>query len=105
MAKRIYISLPISHYDIAERRAYAQKVETALKSFYPEVCNPLNNGIDEREHWSVHMKKDIQLLLECDAIYMCEGWEWSKGCKLEHDIATTCGLSVKYEKDTWKPKI
>lgn len=100
--KRIYLSLPISHYDLEERREYAAKVERALSQFY-EVVNPLKNGIDASEHWSVHMKKDIQDLLTCDAIFMCENWEWSKGCKLEHDVAATCGLSVKYAKDSWNP--
>ena len=101
--KRIYISFPISHYDLEERRAYSQKVEDMLKSFYAEVVNPLKNGIDAEEHWSVHMKKDIQDLLTCDAIFMCRDWECSKGCKLEHDVATTCGLEVRYEQDSWTP--
>lgn len=105
MIKRIYISLPISHYDIEERRKYAQKVEDALRMFYPEVVNPLKNGIPAEKHWSVHMKKDICDLLTCDAIYMCEGWQWSHGCKLEHDVATSCGLIVKYDQDCWNPSL
>ena len=43
------------------------------------------------------MKADIKLLLECDAIFMLKGWEMSKGCKLELDIATTIGLPVYFE--------
>jgi len=37
MAKKIYISLPISHYDLEERREYAQKVEDVLSHFYEVV--------------------------------------------------------------------
>ena len=103
MAKKVYISLPIAHYDLEERRAYAQKIEDMLKCFYEEVVNPLKNGIDAEAHWSIHMRKDIQDLLQCDAIYMCQDWQWSHGCKLEHDVATSCGIEVKYEKDSWKP--
>ena len=102
MVKKIYMSLPISHFDLEERREYAQKVEDALSHFY-EVVNPLKNGIDIDAHWSVHMRKDIANLLECDVIYMCKDWQWSHGCKLEHDVATSCGLEVKYEEDNWKP--
>lgn len=101
--KRIYISLPISHYDLEERKEYAEKVERALSQFY-EVVNPLKNGIDEAEHWSVHMKKDIQDLLTCDVIFMCKDFEVSKGCKLELDVATSCGLGVIYEKNKYDPK-
>lgn len=103
MAKKIYISLPIAHYDLEERRIYAQMVEDALSAFYETVVNPLKNGIPAAADWRVHMKRDIQLLLGCDAIYMAKDWECSKGCKLEHDVATSCGLEVKYEKDSWKP--
>lgn len=104
MVKRIYISLPISHYDLAERREYAQKVEDMLRHFYPEVINPLKNGLPENADWREHMKKDMQDLLTCDAIYMCGGFEVSKGCKLELDVATSCGLGVIYEKNRYDPK-
>ena len=96
MAKRIYISLPISHYDLEERREYAQKVEDALSHFY-EVVNPLKNGLPEDADWREHMKKDLQDLLTCDAIFLCKDWEKSKGCKLEFDVATTCNIEPIYE--------
>lgn len=96
MAKRIYISLPISHYDLDERKAYAQKIEDMLQLKY-EVVNPFKNGIADEEDWRVHMKKDIELLLTCDSIFMCREFEKSKGCKLELDVATTCGMEVLYE--------
>lgn len=96
MSKRVYISLPIAHYDLKERREYAQRVEDMLGHFYDTV-NPLRNGVSEDADWKVHMRKDIQDLLTCDAIFMCNGWEMSKGCKLEFDVATSCGLEVLYE--------
>jgi hypothetical protein len=94
--RRIYISLPIAHYDLEERKAYADKVEKLLSEFY-EVVNPFNNGVPDEADWRVHMKKDLQMLLECDAIFMCKGFEKSKGCKIEWDVATTCGMEVFYE--------
>ncbi len=49
-------------------------------------------------HWRVHMRADIALLVQCDMIYMLRGWELSKGAKLEHDVATSCGIkALKYE--------
>lgn len=103
MAKRIYLSLPISHYGLEGCMAYAHKVEEALSHFFVEVVNPLDNGIEAEADLSVHMRKNIADLLECDAIYMCKNWQLSHGCKLEHDVATSCGLEVKYEENTWKP--
>lgn len=96
MKKRIYISLPILHYDLEERKQYAKRMEDILSHYY-EVVNPFNNGIPDEEDWRVHMKKDLQMLLECDAIFMCRDWEKSKGCKLEFDVATTCNILPIYE--------
>lgn len=103
MAKKIYISLPISHYDLEERRQYAQKIEDSLSHFYETVVNPLKNGIPDTADWRVHMRRDMQLLLGCDAIYLTKDWESSKGCKLEFDVATSCGLDVVYEFQKWSP--
>ena len=103
MAKRIYISLPISHYDLEERREYAQRVEDVLNHYY-EVVNPLKNGLPEDADWREHMRVDLQDLLTCDCIFMCAGYEASKGCKLELDVATSCGLGVKYERDEYNPE-
>lgn len=44
-----------------------------------------------------HMRRDIALLLECDCIYMLQGWELSKGAKLELDVASSCGIKVLFE--------
>lgn len=96
MAKKIYLSLPISHYDLEERKRYAQRVEDFLSASY-EVVNPLKNGIPEDADWRIHMKKDLQDLLTCDAIFLCKNWEKSKGCKLEFDVATTCNIEPIYE--------
>ena len=44
------------------------------------------------------MGKDIQKVLECDAILMCEGWENSKGCQLEHKAAELFNVKIIYKK-------
>lgn len=60
--------------------------------------NPFDNGVPDGAHWRVHMRADIALLVQCDLIYMLRGRELSKGAKLEHDVATSCGINVlKYE--------
>ena len=99
--KKVYLSFPINNYNLQERRSFAERREKALSNFY-EVVNPLKNGLPPTAHWRTHMRRDFKLLLDCDVIYMCEGWESSAGCKLEFDVATTCGIEVMYEKDKWK---
>lgn len=50
------------------------------------------------------MGRDIEALLECDAIFMADGWKFSKGCICERCTAIIYGLKTFYEED-FKPKI
>lgn len=96
---KVYISLPISHLDIDERRQYAENVERTLLHFFNEVVNPMKNGLPADAHPSEHMRIDFKNLLECDTIYMCKGWEDSAGCRGEHIVASLCHINIKYETD------
>ncbi len=96
-SKRIYLSLPISGYDIEERRATALKKKKELEAAGFTVILPLENGLPVDAGTYAHMKRDFELLLTCDAIYMMERWCHSKGCKVEFDLATAIGLDVYFE--------
>lgn len=92
--KKVYISGAIAYHDLAERKAAER--ELAEMGFAP--VNPFDNGVPQEAHYTHHMRADIGLLVGCDYIYMLRGWELSKGAKLEHDVATSCGIKVlKYE--------
>lgn len=97
---RIYISGPVAHYDLDERiSTFAQMqdaIETHLRNagFEALVINPFCNGVPQSKPWQEHMKVDLKMLLNCDIIYMMHGWEKSKGCKLELDVASSAGLHV-----------
>lgn len=97
--KRIYISGPISGHDIEERRKEFRKIQTFLEICHHdiEVVNPMENGLPAEATTHEHMKRDIELLLTCDMIFMMRKWTHSKGCKVEFDVATAIGLPVLFE--------
>lgn len=100
--KKIYISGAISHHDIEERKTAFRAAAEFCELCGFEAVNPFENelhrlGCGEQANWRDHMRAGLQMLLECDAICMMDGWEESKGAKLEHDVASTCGLTVYYE--------
>ena len=66
----------------------------ALEAFGAEAVNPLENGLPEDASWLDHMRADLRLLLDCDGILLCEGWEESRGCRVEHGLAAGLGLQV-----------
>lgn len=94
---KCYISGAIAHHDLKERMAAFDLAACQLEMQGYVPVNPFNNGVPQSEHWTEHMRADIGLLLGCDYIYMLKDWELSKGCKLELDVATSCGIKVLFE--------
>ena len=97
MSKRIYISGAIAHHDLTERKAAFEHSDRYLNLKGYEAVNPFSNGLPDDVDWHEHMRVDIRMLLDCDYIYMLQGWEHSKGAKLELDVASSCGIKVLFE--------
>lgn len=98
MAKNLkcYISLPISGYDLTERRKLAEKVKSFLVAAGLDPISPLDKGLPDEAPYAEHMKQDFKLLLDCGGICMVHGWEFSKGCNLEFQVAKVCNLKIMY---------
>ena len=98
---RIYISGPISGRDIEERKKAFWLAQQHLECMGYEVINPMAEADKHPEDVTTHqhMKRDIELLLTCDYIYMMRLWTHSKGCMVELEVATSIGLPVIFEED------
>lgn len=94
---KVYISGAIAHYDMEERKEAFSDAEMRLRGKGFNPVNPFKNGLPDEAHWREHMRADIRLLLDCEFIYMLQGWELSKGAKLELDVASSCGIKVLFE--------
>lgn len=106
---KIYISLPIKGYEKSVHTRYDKAVKE-IKSKYPnaEICGPTNindfdnNGLDPNvptHSWSWHLGEDIKDLLECDYIYLCKGYNDSKGCQVEYNVAKTMKINIWHALD------
>ena len=84
---KIYISLPITGHDIEQTKARAATIKQILSNEWNEVITPFDVCPDKDMSYSFYMGRDIEALLECDAIFMAQGWENSKGCNLEYNAA------------------
>ena len=93
---KIYISLPITGYDLQERKQYAESVKNRLQQIYPdsEIITPF----DVCEDPSL-IGKDIAALLTCDMVYVCKGSNNSKGCRLERYAALIYGIIIARKGD------
>ena len=97
---RIYIAGPMTGIKDYNFSAFHAADARLRHIGWTDVINPskLDDG-DTSKPYEYYMKRDIAALLDCTAIYMLLGWENSKGARLEHSIADTLGLELKYESE------
>ena len=85
--KSIYISGPISGLPFETVWHNFNNAEAILQEQGYEVINPLDNGLPQDSAWTEHMRADIRLLMDCEAIYLLKGYQDSKGAMIEYDLA------------------
>lgn len=96
MAK-IYISGQISDLPIEDVVARFSKAEEYLTEQGYEVVSPIHNGLPWDAPWELHIAMDIVLLTGCNAIYLLEGWDNSRGATLEKNFAELTKKKIIYE--------
>ena len=95
--KKVYLSLPISGYDLTERIETALKVELNLHEKGYDVFNPLDNGLPHEASTHEHMKADIKALLDCDIVLFMSGFNRSAGCHTELTVAMAIGMEIWFQ--------
>lgn len=97
---KIYISGPITG-----KRDYMKRFQSAEKQLKAEghtVINParVNAALPEGTTHAEYMKTSIVMLDMCDAIFMLDGWQQSKGCSIEFEYAYEHGITITFEGGT-----
>lgn len=91
---KVYVSLPITGREKDDYTAHCERAIERLERLGYEPVSFLENGLPTEAPVPEHMRADYRLLLGCDAIYLCEGWEYSHGCMNELQVAADCRMSV-----------
>ena len=85
--KKIYISIPITGLDIQKVREKADMIKAKLSRQGWEPVSPFDNYAGKNPSYEDYLCHDLQVMLDCDAILFCKGWQMSCGCNIEHDVA------------------
>jgi hypothetical protein len=113
MNEHVYISGPISNRPEKEVTAHFSEAALYLlkKGFFAQDPSQILIYKDDfffglhfsekikSEPWEYFMRQGIILLMKCDRIYMLEGWEKSRGAKIEYNLARDLGMKIMYEKE------
>ena len=104
--KKVFISMPMkgrtAETIIKERNFISKKLESKLgKRFIDWI---FIDSISEYTHPRTTKNKEIKnlaysisRLADADFVYFVKGWENSRGCKIEHEIAKQYGIEIMAE--------
>ena len=102
--KSIYLSGKITGLSLIEVSKKFSEAERILVDV-AKVINPyeiglpdehqwISEGISEKERWERHMDRDLDLLRNCDCIYMLDNWKESTGAIIEITEAISHNIQV-----------
>lgn len=90
---RIYVAGPMTGHPHLNFPAFHAEA-ARLRALGYEVVNPAEINTDPSADWLACMRNDIKHLVDCDAIAMLEGWQSSRGARLEYTIALILGHAL-----------
>lgn len=99
---KIYISLPITGHDIEEVEASCIYASGVIQRKGHTPVSPLEVSPDPDATYAEHIGTDITALLACDAVVFLDGYEYSKGCRLEYEAAVIYGKEMYFDLDEIK---
>lgn len=106
--KRIYISLPITGHEDTYESRLQEAVKTAesyaryMKYDKFEIITPKDVAYKVDDEISIPTYTDyllacLEAIVDCDEVFVCDGWDESKGCQIEVHFALKLGIEVVYE--------
>lgn len=104
--RTIYISGPISGLDITEATLAFTRATEMCRNLGYKVVNPMTLvPYDPALEWVDYMEKDLTaLILDCDAVFVLEGSQQSKGARLEITVAVCLDMPI-YHADNMPPSV
>jgi hypothetical protein len=91
---RVYVSGPMTGMPLLNRPAFAEAARRIRLLGFDAVDPAVLSDLPDDAPHHVFMRRDIGLLLTCDAIAMLPGWHASRGATLERDVALGIGLRI-----------
>lgn len=105
--KYAVISQPMKNVDPDKVKLQREKAETAVRAAGYEPIDTVyeadfeypvdSDSIVNPALW--HMGLALMRLSKAHVIYMCDGWNATRGCLLEHQAAIAFGVDIMYETD------
>lgn len=94
---KVYVAGPCSGIKDLNYPAFNSEAARLRDEGYT-VLNPAENPEPPCKSWAGYMRMAIAQVVQCDGVFMLQGWEASRGARLEHRIAKELGLTIAYQR-------
>lgn len=91
---KLYLSGPMAGLPEHNFPAF-EKARTELRAAGYEVVCPAELGRHDGWSWTDYLRRDIRVLLDCEAVAVLDGWKLSKGAQLEVHIASELNFRIE----------
>lgn len=95
-SRKVYISGKITGQTDEFVAAKFTEAERYIAAFKMQPVNPLKNGLPPDASYKEHMRRDLQMLSECQTILMLPDWKSSPGACEELQYAYTNGIEILF---------
>ena len=94
--KRVYVAGKMSGEPNLNYHNF-NRVAKQLRAEGYHVENPAENPDPPCKSWRKYMEMAIRQLATCDAIFLLNGWQDSKGAGVEYELALGLGMEIIFE--------
>jgi len=92
-SRKIYIEGKITGEESTVYKRFSH-AEYQLKTMGFIPVNPLFLSPDDDNQWESYIRESIKHLVDCDGIYLLEGWETSRDALLRYNIAKSLNFLI-----------
>lgn len=93
MKKKMYISGKMK--GLANYKSLFSEVEKEYKDRY-DIVNPCH-AKHLTDKWENRIMYDLEIIRDCDVLYMLNNWKDSNGAQVEHYFAQGMGKEIIYQ--------
>lgn len=96
MSTTIYVSGPMSGYKEHNFPAFEAATKDLRGKGYTVISPHENDNGDTSNTWHYYMRQDIVHVAKCNQVLVLEGWENSRGARVEVFLARMLGIPIQH---------
>lgn len=96
---RAFISQPMNNISDEEILMVRNEAIKKIKNIFGENTEIIDSFIEnsQSENTIKLLGHAIQCLADADIVYLCKGWQYYRGCRIEHECAVQYSIDTYYE--------